>query len=151
MATTYSAAVDEVFGMVNGVLTGAAATLLGYTPDIRWPGVPKEAVPDKTKLWARVSLQIVTDTQTALANANGQRMFTANGLLFVQLFCPRNQPESIDNGRSIATDLQTVFRTNGISGEVWFTQAKFVELPETDESYPINFSTRLQYRTISAT
>lgn len=149
MATTYHAAIDEMFATADGVLIGYAATLLGYALDVRWPGVPVSSKPDKTRLWARVSAQIVTDAQVSLANANRISLFQATGLLNVQLFCPRNVGASIDNGRLIGEAIQNAFRTLSTSGEIWYTNQKVVELPEAGESYPITVSVRYTYKTLS--
>jgi hypothetical protein len=148
MPTTYNAAIDEMFGNANSVFVGTAASLLGYTPDVRWPGAPKANPPDKTKLWARVSFQVVTDDIAALANANGVCLYQTIGICFVQLFCPRNVGQSIDNGRLIAIALQAAFRTPvSSSGELWYSKSKIFELPEAEESYPITVSTRVQFKT----
>lgn len=149
MTTTYHDAIDEMFASAKAVFDGTAAALLGYVPDVRWPGAPLATVPDYTKLWARVSLQIVTDEQASLANNNDKRFFWATGLLFIQLFCPRNVGGSIDKGRLIAEQIQNKFRHQSTSGEIWYRNAKVVELPETEDSYPINVIVQFKYKTIS--
>lgn len=149
MATTYSAAVDAMFALALSVLTGFAAGELGYAPDVRFAGVPKSNPPDKTKLWARITSEVITDRQASLANANGVSIFEASGLLFVQIFCPRNVGGSLPIGRLIGAQLQNAFRNNGSSGEIWYTAAKLKELPEDSSSYPILFSTRFYYKTLT--
>lgn len=149
MATTLRAAIDEMFATANNVFTGYAATLLGYAPDVRWPGVPLGTQPDKSRLWARVSTQIVTDEQASLANAQGIQLYAATGLLHIQLFCPRNVGASIDNGRLVAEALQNAFRLQSTSGEIWYSKQKAFELPEAEENYPINVSVQFYYKTIS--
>lgn len=146
MATTYDAAIDEMFGVVKGVLAGQV--ILGYVPDTRWPGVPLGTKPDATRLWVRVSAKVITDNQATLANANGKTLYEATGMLYIQLFCPRNIGASIDNGRLVAKAIQSAFRTS-LSAEIWYTKAKIEELPESDESYPINVSVQFYYKTIS--
>lgn len=149
MPTTYTDAQDEMFGMANAVFATTAVSLLGYAPDVRWPGVPKAGVPDRTKLWARVSEQIVTEEQASLANANSIRLFDAIGMLYMQLFCPRNIAASVELGRAVGIALQVAFRHTSPSGQVWYRKAKMVELPEGLENYPILVSTEFQYRTSS--
>lgn len=150
MATTATAAIDEMFETVKTVFDSVAAPLLGYDPDVRWPGVPVAAKPDRSKFWSRVSSQLVTDEQSALANASQLRLFEATGMLYVQLFCPRNIGGSIDSGRSIAIALQTALRKASPDNEVWYRKAKSVELPEDDASYPILVSVQYTYKTISS-
>lgn len=145
----YIDATDEMFGIIFGVLSSSTVhDLLSYDMDIRWPGKPVATKPDPTKLWARVSKQIVTDSQSSLANDGQQREFDATGLLYVQLFCPKNQPASLENGRTVAVALQQAFRKQSPSDEIWFRNQAIRELPETDENYPINVITEFQYTSL---
>ncbi len=144
----YIDATDEMFGVINGVLTDTRwHALLGYNIDTRWPGDAVPAKPSMVEMWARVSKQVVTDSQACLANANGERKFKTNGLLFVQLFCPRNQPATLENGRQVAIALQKEFRKQSPSGEISFRNQMIREI-ETDENYPINVSTEFEYFTL---
>lgn len=149
MPTTYHAVIDEMFAQIKGVFDGFATTLLTYAPDVRWPGAAGPVKPIPDRLWVRVSMQIVTDSQASLSNVNDKRFFWTNGLVFVQLFCPRNMGASLDNGRLIAEALQNVLRKSSTSGEIWYRNAKIVELPETVDNYPITVSAQLMYKTIS--
>lgn len=149
MTTTYHDAVDSIFGTAKTVFDGYATTLLGYAPDVRYPGVPNANKPDKSKLWARCSSQIVTDVQASLSNVNNISFFFADGLFYIQLFCPRNVGGSIDKGRLIAEALQKAYRASPLSGEMWYSKVKIVELAETEENYPINVSGEYQYKTTS--
>jgi hypothetical protein len=146
----YVDATDEMFGIIYGVLADNQWNAkFGYNIDVRWPGTPKAAKPDPSRLWARVSKQVVKETQTSLANVSGERNFTTIGLLFVQLFCPRNQPQSLDNGRLVAVAIEAAFRNQSPSGEIWFLNEAIRELAETDESYPITVVTEFQYDTLN--
>lgn len=147
----YVDATDEMFGIIYGVLSDAQwNTKFGYTIDVRWPGIAKENKPDPSKLWARVSKQVVKEQQSSLANVQGERNFTTIGLLFTQLFCPRNQPATLDNGRMVAVALEQALRQSSPSGEIWFLNQAIRELPETDENYPITVVTEYNYQTMFA-
>lgn len=149
MPTTYIAAKDELFGIVKAVFDDAKwVALLGYVIDVRWPEVARASKPDFTKQWARVSAQSVSDGQATLSNVQNTKVFEAVGLLYVQLFCPRNMPASQENGLLIASDLQAAFRKQSPTGELWFRNQKISELPPTEDSYPINVQTDFQYRTL---
>ena len=145
----YIDATDEMFGIINAVLTDAKwHTALGYDIDTRWPGDAVAAKPSMVQLWARVSKQVVKDAQDSLANAEGERNYETVGLLYVQLFCPRNQPATLDNGRLVAIDLQKAFRKQSPSGEIWFLNQAIRELAETEENYPIQVVTEYRYNTL---
>jgi hypothetical protein len=148
MSTTFLAARDELFGMVKTVLDTAASGPIGYALDVRYIGLAQAAKPDMKKLWARVSHQVVTDGQAALADVNSQKLFEAHGLLYVQLFCPRNIGGMYDKTMQLALNLQTAFRAQSPSGEVWFRDQIVRPLTETDENYPIQFSSAFNYQTL---
>ena len=149
MSTDYITARDEMFGIAETVFDDSAtSTLIGYKPDVRWPADPKPSVPDVTKVWARVSHQVVTDGQAALANAQGQKLYEAKGLLFIQFFSPRNVGGMYDKVLQLALVMQEAYRDPSPTGEIWFRNAKVVQLPEEATSYPINFSTEFSYKTL---
>jgi hypothetical protein len=151
MSITFQGALDLLFNTAKGAIDANANAILGYAPDVRYPGVPKALPPDMDKFWIRVSAQIVTDGIAALASASGQRLYEAEGLLSIQLFCPRNIAGSRDaQGLPFAEAIRTAFRSGSSSGEVWFTNAVIKELPEGDESYPVTVSVRFSYRTVAA-
>lgn len=148
MPTTFQSAIDELFTIVKAIFDDSTWTAaFGYQPVLYYPGDPQAQKPDMTRLWARVSCKIVTDEQYSLANTNGEQLYEAVGLLFVQLFCPRNQPGSIDNGRRLGVALQRAFYPQSPSGEIWFRRAAVRELDETPDNYPINVVVEYRYRT----
>lgn len=136
---TYTEAQDELFGIVQ-----AKVSSLAY---VAWPRVPAASNPDKTTLWARVSMQTVTDSQSSLAGSNGVRRFETVGLLYVQLFAPRNIGGSSEEALTLAKTIRDEFRKASPSGLISFKDQKIVELPETDQNYPINVSVTFTYQT----
>lgn len=150
MAITQQDVIDELFGSVKQVFD-ASTSFIGYIPELVWPGNPIGNKPDNSKYWGRASQQHVTDQQSALANADGLKLYEATGLLYVQVFCPRNQAESPELGRKLALALQTRFREQSDSAEVWFRNARVLELAETAKNYPINFVVTFTYKTIQST
>lgn len=153
MSITYDQALDEIYGIAKAVFDDSQwPTLFGYTLDIRYQGVPKASKPDMQKLWVRVSSQIVGDGQASLTNVQGARMYEAHGLLFIQLFCPRNVGGSLDKGMKLAMALQNAFRKPSPSNEIWFegTPGQVIRvLPETEESYPVNVVVAFRYQTLN--
>lgn len=148
MSILYSDAIDELFGIVEAVFVSAPITALFGTIDVRWQGVGIASQPDRTKVWARVSTQMVTDMQIALAQNANKNLYEATGLLYVQLFCPRNVATSMENGRTLALAMRNAFRKQSPSGEIWFRNQVITELPETTDFYPITVKTEYRYKTI---
>lgn len=146
MTITRDAAIDEMFGYVNSILTGSVATLLTYQPDTRWQNVQKPDPPDNDKYWFRTSQQTVISQQSTLSNdVQGGRRFTTNGLLFIQVFAPMSDPESPNTGGKIAAMLRDAFRAQNISANIWYRNAQVKELNPADSSFRFNVVTAFEY------
>jgi hypothetical protein len=145
MPSTYSAAADEVQSIVKSVWdTLSAAFTLGYTPEIRWPGVENANKLDRAQFSARVSIQNVVGEQIAF----GSKKFRDVNLLYVQVFCPRNVANSLVTGRQIAELIRTAFCQASPSGNLWFRDQKIRELAPEADFYPINVVATFEYETI---
>jgi hypothetical protein len=148
MPITYNNARDEMFGIIKAAWSGST-DVVGYEPDIRWQGAPQGSAPDMDKYWARVSIQIVTDKQETLASDSlGKRLYKATGLIYFQLFCPRNVANPTINGITLAELIRGAFRKASPSGSIFFYNQAIRELPPTDENYPINVVATFEYDTI---
>lgn len=145
MSITYQATIDELFTSVKAVFD-ASTPIIGYVPEVRWPGTPKGPKPDRTKYWARVSQQLVTEGQASLANVNSKKIFESIGLLYIQLFCPRNIAGSLQKGQNLAVALRDAFCQQSTSFDLWYRNAKVVELPETADNYPINIVVEFHFK-----
>lgn len=141
-------AFDEICGIVNTWMTVNSAAILGYVPEIRWPGNPKGDHPAALNIWARVSQRIVKDSQTGINAIEGQRLYTAVGLLYVQIFCPRSVSNSLVNGRILANGLRDRFRHPSPSSEIRFRDQKVVEVSAEDDYYPLNVVVTYEYDSI---
>lgn len=147
--TTYSDAVDEMFGMINSIWNANSSIIAGYVPEIHWPGKPEPTSVPMDQVWARVSVQLVSDKQSSLANSNGVRRYHAIGLLYFQIFCPRTAASTLDIGRALANLIRLAFLKESPSGSIWFIDAVIRELPSTTENYPINIVVTFQYDSLS--
>jgi len=150
MSMTYIEAVDELFGMLLDVVHTESAAIIGYEPEIRWPGEAAGIKPPKERYWSRASEQIVTDGQVSLANAQGIKVYEATGLCYLQIFCPRNLDGSLDKGRLFAQAVRNKFRRGSPSGEIWFRNQRIVKQPETAEAYPLNVVIEFSFKTYGA-
>lgn len=144
MPITYSNAIDEMFGMVNAELGNVCVVLTYDVFDMRWPGAPNAVAPDATKFWGRTSAQIVKDDVTSI----GGKKYTATGLLYVQLFCPRNVANTLVLGRQVAALFRDAFRQPSVSGAINFYNQKIVELPETEDNHPMNVVVTFEYDSV---
>jgi len=145
MTTTYVEAIDEMFSLFNDAWLGQSAAVVSHVPVVRWPGVEEPGTPDAAKFWARVSQQTVLEEQSTISDDNGKRRYTASGLIFVQLFCPKSEPAAMENGRKLAVIARNSFRGKTTSGKVWFRNARINELAPEESAYRFNVVAEYEY------
>jgi len=142
---TYEEAIDEIFGIFNAAWLDNSAAVVGYVPEVRWPGVEEPEKPDLSKFWARVSQQTVIEGQSSLRNGDAGQRYTTDGLVFVQIFCPKSDSLGMTNGRKLAIIARNSFRGNATSGQVWFRNARINELPPEENWYRFNVVAEYEY------
>ena len=142
---TYEEAIDEIFGIFNAAWLAESAAVAGYIPEVRWPGVEEPEKPDLAKFWARVSQQTVIEGQSSLRNGDAGQRYTTDGLVFVQIFCPKSDSLGMTNGRKLAIIARNGFRGNATSGQVWFRNARINELPPEENWYRFNVVAEYEY------
>lgn len=125
---TDSEAQDEINTLVNttwatGGLTAIENDTLGI---LEWQGRTSEEKPDG--FWARVSHQIVDQSQRSLADENtfgaNQKRYETHGITTVQVFGPSRAKNAFRKGDALASLLRDAFRTAGQSGSVWYVNAR---------------------------
>ena len=149
MITSYGEAVDEIFGIFKTAWDAGSSAIAGYIPEIRWQGVEQPGKPGNDKFWVRVSQQTVTDAQSTLRNGSCGQRYTITGLVFVQLFCPKSDSESMDKGRRLSVVTRDSFRGNSTSGKVWFRNARIIELEPERDFRRFNVSAEYKYDEIN--
>lgn len=146
MTTTFSGATDEICGAFWQTWNAAeTSSLVGYVPDVRWPLVEESAEPDSSKYWARLSIQTVFEEQTALAGNDGKRRYTASGLVFVQIFCPKSISNSGEVGRKLAEIARNAYRGKTTPNKVWFRNVRINELSPENLFYRFNVVAEFEY------
>lgn len=143
MSTSYVLAIKSMFALFNTAWAANTTAIAGYVPKVYWPGIEDAAKADPTKFWARVSQQTVLESQTTLAEPT--KRFTAKGLIFIQLFCPKTNSTSIDLGRSLAVVARNAFRGKTSSQHVWFRDARINELPSEESYHRFNVVVEYEY------
>lgn len=145
----YTQAIDEMFALFFEQWKANAPTVIGEVPEIRWPGVDEDKLPNMSKFWARISQQTVMEEQTSIAGNDGKTRYTASGLIFVQLFCPKSDSRAMDRGRKLAIVARNAFRGKTTSGKVWFRRARIQELTPEDNAYRFNVVAEYEYDEIN--
>ena len=85
--TTYSEAVDIIYGKFKDIWSGSSA-IVGYEPEIFWPNSEDSESPDLDKYWVRVSKETLEESQNAFKNASGVKLYGAKGFVYIELFYP---------------------------------------------------------------
>ena len=134
MSATYQQAIDEIFQVFNDAWNLGSAAIVGYIPETRWQGVEIPSKANYSKYWVRVSQQTIGEPQTTLRNADDGQRYTPYGLCMIQLYCPRSDSENMQKGRSLAALARNAYRGQSTPSQVWFRNARIVEV-EPDEKW----------------
>jgi len=151
MIDNYPQAADEINAVAYQAIKTGAAAIVGYVPDVRFANIEKPGTPDGSKFWLRVSMQTVDEAQTTLANqvtGPDKKRFTANGLIFVQIFCPKSVSNSDQLGKQLAELVKNAYRGKSTSGCVWFSHTRIQEKPPEAQFWNYNVVSEFEYDTI---
>lgn len=143
---------DEVNDEVNALFLSAwnagSAAIVGYIPEIRWQGVQYRDLPDGSKFWARLHKETVIEEQASLSTCEGlpgQKKYTASGLVFVQLFCPKSETRAFDLGQKLAKLTRNAFRGKSTPGKIWFRNVRINEIGPEQLYERFNVVTEFEY------
>jgi hypothetical protein len=145
MSTTYIPAIDSVFSLFKTAIDAGSTAIIGYVPEIRWPGIESSDKPDETKFWLRISNQSVYEEQTALAGNDGLKRFTNNGLIFVQLFAPKTSSKNFVLLKQLAFLVKTAFMSKRTSEGVILRNARLNELSDEAGFHRCNVVVEYEY------
>lgn len=147
---------DQARNEINSLFLTAwnlySAAIVSYIPEIRWQGVQYRDLPDGSKFWVRVSKQTVFEEQTALSvceGAPGQKRYTASGLVFVQIFCPKSNTQAFELGQELAKIARNAFRGKTTPGKIWFRNVRINELNPEELYERFNVVTEFEYDELS--
>jgi hypothetical protein len=147
--TTQADAIDEMYGMVKTAWETSCQSIFGYVGEVRWPGAEKATKPEDTlQVWARPSHRIVKDDQSAINAKDGQRFYTAIGVLFVEVYIPRSVSGALDKGRLLAIAVRDKFRQSPASSEIRFRDQKVVDIAPTPQYYSVHAVVTFEFDTI---
>lgn len=122
---------DEINSLFFSAWKARSAAIVGYVPEIRWQGVQYRDLPDGSKFWGRLSKQTVFEEQATLSNCEGlpgKKKYTASGLVFLQLFCPKSNAQAFELGQQLAKLGRNAFRGKSTPGGIWFRNVRINEL-----------------------
>lgn len=144
----YPDAIDELYAKFVAAWNAQSAAVVGYVPQIFFQGVQPETPPDSSKYWCRVSHDIVIESQTSLSTcegAPGQRRYTAQGLLFVQLFGPKEDAQAFEFLQKLAIIGRNAYRGKTTPGHIWFRNVRVKPLPDEELYKRFNVIAEFEY------
>lgn len=150
MTTNYTDATNIMFERIQDAVSGPVKAVLGYDAEMRWPYVAEPKKPDGSKVWFRVSSQIVDEHQSTLSTcegAPGQRKYETAGILIIEAYLPKSLRDAGPKGRAVATALRDTFR-NVASGEagIRYYRARINDGIAPEELfYRLNVVTEFEY------
>jgi hypothetical protein len=145
---TYHQADDEINATFLTAWNAESGAIVGYVPEIRWQNVQRREIPDGSKFWVRISKDTVYERQATLSTCEGipgQRKYTANGLVFVQLFCPKSNAQAFELGQQLAIIARNSFRGKTTPGNIWFRNVRINELQPDELFYRLNIIAEFEY------
>lgn len=155
MPYTRRQAVDTMFGQFNVAwnnVTYGSKSIVGYVPQIIWQGKTEPLKIDFSKYFVRVSQQTVLETQSTLTTEcflPGHKRFTVDGMLFVQLFCPKSQADAEEKGGDLARIARDAYRTPALGQSIFYRRGRIQELAPEEKCIRFNVVTEYQYDEIS--
>lgn len=141
MTVEFDAAVDEMQALFYSAWNANAGAVFGYVPEVEWYGRENGIKIDRSKVWARVSTQNVTEGQDTLSTCVEvpyQKRYSLAGLIFVQLFLPKTVDNAVVDGRKLAKVARNAFRGKKTDGGVVFYNACIKDVPPEDLFYRFN-------------
>ena len=145
MSTTYDQAVNEIFARFREVWSTGSLGVLPEIPEVRWQGVENPETPNYSKYWVRVSQETVEEQQATLRNPSCGQRYRTDGLLFIQLFCPKSDARSMEKGRKLAIVARNAYRGYTTPSGVWFRNARVSELEAEEKWVRFNVIVTYQY------
>lgn len=141
-------AIDEIFARFNVAWLTVSPSILAYVPTVYWQGKEEPAKPDYLKYFARVSQQTVLETQRTLSTEcglPGQKRFGIDGLLFIQIFCPKTDAKAWGIGRQLATIARNAYRGNRAGDTIVYRRPRIKELDSELECLRYNVIAEYEY------
>ena len=143
----YVEAIDELVAAFNAKWQADTTAVVGYVPEIRWQGVEEPDIPTTGVYWGRFSTQVTSEVQPTHRSPTEDKMLRRiEGLVFVQLFLPRDLADSMEKGRQLATIARDVFKVRTSQGNICFQNARIQDnIPPEQKWWRLNVVAEYQH------
>lgn len=152
MSTTPQLARKSILALIAAGWAAKAPAIVGgaTSPELRYQGDERGALPGSGKFWARASTQLATTRQSAFVMDNSPSPvgFTTAGIVAVQVFAPMTERGSYAKGELLAEALQCMFMATETATGVWFRNPRINELVDDGTWYRWNVLADFQFNQV---
>lgn len=138
MSATFAEARDAMAKLFTDAWKLANPTFPIIYDDLGEPQIPKTEKP-----WARLTIRHNRGEQETLANPLGQRLFSRDGLVTVQIFTPRG--EGLTRAYILAKVAADAFEGQATPNGVWFRSVRLREVGPDGNWYQVNVIADFEY------
>lgn len=117
---TYQEAIDQILGKLKAVVEAESTNILGYIPQIVWPGIVPEDTPAQDKFWIKVSIHTTGESQGSFRSGTSGKTFENTGLVYIQVLFPVAMVNASILARGIGIKIRNTYRGNSPRGGVWY-------------------------------
>lgn len=141
---------DSIVAHIDTLWRSQSQAIAGYVPTLLLPRVLNRTPVDRTKHWARLSVQSIMSRQRAFgpdANNTNKRLYEESGLVFVQLFSPASDLTAGEIQDKLADMTRSFFRPPyGTTTDcVRFFRARINDLEDEDKMLRLNVVAEYDY------
>ena len=120
-------------------------TLDGSLPTVVYEAVGRVASPADDVPWARVTVRHTGGSQTSLAGDGPRRKFDRFGIITVSVFHPVALARGLSVGYKLVSLARSAFEGKTTPGQIWFRDARIVEVGLSGSTYQWNASAEFRY------
>lgn len=144
--TTYSGAIDTMYGVFKTSWDSGASPIIGYTPGVDYDDEDNGQLAKLDQAFARVTLRNLSEGQIGMGEAGGgAKLHETLGVLIMQVFVPRKDNQGATTARALAVLVRDAFREAGAGGDVWFKNATILEQPLSIRWRQININVEYDF------
>jgi len=147
-ALTPQDATNEMFGRYATAIATVNPSIINYVPITYYQGKKVDEKPDTSKYFCRVSQATVMEEQRTLTTdcfAPGFKRFGVDGILCVQIFCPKSDARAWERGRAMAKIVRDAYRRNVAGDSIVYRRSRIVELSPELECLRLNVIAEYEY------
>lgn len=145
MPTTPEAAYEAITDHFSAYWAANAVDVINPAPELRFEGIETGEIPKE--FFARFALRPALEGQSSLRDGDNGQRYTAEGIIFVQVFGPRGaaNPRAQEYTRRLANVAKNAFRGQSLFGCIWFRNCRVNALDPESKYHRFNAIAEYRY------